>query len=307
MPIIPDFIRPSFRGGGIGFQVMIRPNKPVNVPIFRGTGMAIIKATMLFQGSTKASEPGFPKRRIAGWSESWYFQGTLEETQSAMVGNGGLCSFRAPMLPLGSSIVGQRFQSVEPIGPSATTSVLFPGNAANQSAIPQKALYINCPGVGVANTKRALHRGIPDAMVQEGEFSPSASYVFACVNYIASLASWRFKGLDKSQPKWDIASVTAAGLLTTVVAHTAAVGNFVDIRGTHENTSGRMATGDFQILEIPQSNQMLLKDWPYNASKGGSVQVSAFIYPLVNTAIASPVRITTRKVGRPFDSYVGRK
>jgi len=269
--------------------------------------MPTTKATMLFQLSTNASNPTSPKRRVGGWSESWYYDGDITATLAFLNGGTGLCAKRAALLPIGSSIVGQRLQPVVPLGPSVTRAKPFPAASGLATDIPQMALYVNCPNVAGTNIKRALLRGIPDSQVDEGEFSPNAAYTTKLNSFIDELQFWRFKHLDLAQELLTVVTVSAGGLFTTVEDHPYIPGDIVTLKNVLRVTNDKAVTGKFRVIDTPTLKTFTVMQWSAGAAYQGQVRRVANAYSLVNSAAAEPVRIVTRKVGRPFDQYVGRR
>jgi hypothetical protein len=283
------------------------PRPDEMAPLTEVSSMAIVKATMLIQLASATSTPASPTHRIGGWSESWYFLGSAADARDTMINAGGLCQRRAAMLPTGGIILGQRFQLVDPPGPSVTLARAFPASSGRTSDIPQMALYINCPGVGAGNIKRALHRGVPDVMVTEGEYDPSPTYAAAVLAYISALGLWRFRALDLTEPLIEVVSVTAGGLFTTLTDHGFLTADRVTLKGVISDATLTAIGGRYKVLSVPTPTTFTVQGWPAVGATGGGVRKVVVIYPLVDAANTSPVRATTRKVGRPFDQYRGRR
>jgi len=74
----------------------------------------------------------------------------------------------------------------------------------------------------------------------------------------------------------------------------------------HETTTGRLATGSYK-LSSASGNTAQLVGWSFAASAGGKARKSVVIYPLIDGLNTVATRIVTRKVGRPFDQYRGRR
>ena len=275
--------------------------------------MAIQKVTMLFQLVTQDVSVVGAAARVAGWSESWYFEGDLTSALEATVNKGGLCSVRAQLLPASAAIVGQRYQQVDPapVGNSITRSKVFPGLSTLPTDVPQMALLISVPGVGVKNVKHYEMRGVPDSMVTTGEFSPSGPYEKALKNFFNALGAWKFKGQDFSQPLHIIQNINTAGEITTVTQP--AWGNPSVARLTRMKTSvGLSLPGETRniigIIKVPPGAQGLIIDWPTDqVVKSGFARKVVAIYPTVSINDVEVERVVVRKVGRPFDLYRGRR
>ncbi len=277
--------------------------------------MAVYKLTTLFNYLSGASTPNLPTHRTGSFSESWYVTADSAQSVINLAANGpvagvvGLWPGRAALLGLGSALIGYRLQSVSPFGPSQSGSINFPGQAGNLADVPQMALLLKTPGVGVNNIRRTRLKGVPDAQVIEGEFQPTAAYSVALSNYLIGLASWAFRARDLSQPTIKIAAITV-GTVTTVTCETAItlqVLDFVRIMRS-KDSSGFLRGGRFQVLTIgPGSNQFTIASWPYGGTVGGSVRKDGIVYPQVSAANSAVSRVVVAKVGRPFGGYRGRR
>jgi hypothetical protein len=271
-----------------------------------------IKCTAFMQLSTAISSPNSPAHRIGGWSESWYFAGT---DVNAAIGafnysnnpGPGWCPTRAAILPYGAAIVGQRFQIVAPsVGQSQSTATQFPGNGGEADS-PQQALLCKAPSVGAPNIRRMILRAIPDVNITEGEYTPSSYFQGAIQTHFSVLSQFQFRGRDLTQPVYKIISISAAGAVATEGAITFTVGQMVRVLKTVDS-AGNLRGGRFQVATVgPLSTQFTLLNWPYSASAGGSVRADAIVYPAVNANLVLPGRIITRRVGRPFIQFRGRR
>jgi hypothetical protein len=270
--------------------------------------MAIWKMTMLFSQLSAASAPQFPVHRIGGWSESWYTvqNGVNDVINQASVGNGILLS-RAALLGFGASIVGGRVQMVNPVGATQSFAALYPGIPTVLNDIPQMALLMKAPGVGVGNVRRFTLRGIPDTFVSEGEFSPNGTFQGQLSTFINSLQGWFFRGRDLTQPTVKILNISSGGVVTCQTAVSFALLQMVQILKSKDSGSN-LRGGMFQVSTLgPGSNVFTLLNWPYGATVGGTARGQGVVFPAVDYGHTSVSRVVTRRVGRPFTAYRGRR
>lgn len=280
--------------------------------------MAIYKLTTLFQFTSAVSAPTSPLHRTAGWSESWYANATSIQaviaaaTGAAAAGSGswgfsGMWAQRAALLPIGTSIVGYRIQQVSPVGPSQAGALTWAGGSGYTADLPTSALLMRSPGIGANNIRRFMLRGIPDNQITEGEFQPSADYRTGVNLFIGSLSGWLFRARDLSQPSIRIVSISAGGVVQTETPITYAVNNMVRILRTVD-AGHNLRGGRFQVSVIgPGTNTFTLNNWNYGATTGGSVRLDGVVYPTVDSANTNWSRVTTRRVGRPFNAWRGRR
>lgn len=274
------------------------------------------KLTMLMQLATNVSDPTATQRRLGGWSESWYWEGASVQDLFVYafggqigVGEGqtGLCPVRAAMLPFGASMVGQRIQQVDPVGQSQSLSRLFPGTAGLNADVPQMALLCTIPGKNVKNIRRTILRGIPDARVVEGEFFPSNAFVANLNLFFDVLSNWRFRGVDLSQAEIPIISVAADGTIQMQgLSAGFAVNDLVKVLRSSD-ANGSPVGGVFMIETIPSATSIKVRGWTAGLCTGGKVRKHAFVYPVVDGDNCAIGRIVTKRVGRPFTQYRGRR
>jgi hypothetical protein len=271
-----------------------------------------VKLTMLFQLTTNISHPLSPNRRIGGWSESWYFPGQDAAAARAAALNGvgnipSIMSTRAGFLPNGAAIIGARFQVVDPRGPSQSIGVSLPGTYNVESDVPQMALLVRIPGVGVNNVRTTILRGLPDDRVREGELFATQAFAVAIGAWVTSLPPWRFRGRDLSQPTIKMISISSTGVVATETPHGYGMGDMVRISRT-VLSSGDFGGGRFQVSVLgPGALTFTVLNWDQGLGLGGSVRKDGIIYPQPDISNLSFQRVVVRKVGRPFVGYRGRR
>ena len=270
-----------------------------------------IKMTQFLQITTNVGAAAGVIQRIGGWSEGWYYpgtsiQGAIDAYTTEIAGNPALGPSRGALLPRGGQIVGQRFQQVNPTGPSQSTAYRFNGEFANQSDVPQAALLLRVKALNANNVRLHILRGIPDAMIHEGEFQPSGAYLISLNRYISSLGNWLFRGRDLTQPNTTIFAISTAGLVTTETPHGLAVNDLVLIQKTLD-VNGNFVSGRFMVSTVgPGTNALTLTSWGHGATTGGRIRKDGVVFPPVNSGQITVSRAVVKKVGRPFVQYRGR-
>lgn len=274
-----------------------------------------IKATMLFQDTTNLTQPTSPAHRIGGWSESWYvnsnsIQTAIADFISPTVPGGPICQARAGLLPSGGAIVGVRFQAISPaVGASQSLAVSFPGSwgSGSATAVPQVALLYKVPSLGTPNIRRMILRGLPSAIIQDGEFRDPGQWQINFPIFAQSLNGIQFRGRDLSQPTYKIIAIAADGTVTCEAAVTVVVNQMVRILRTLNN-AGTKIGGRFQVTAVgPGSNVFKISPWIAGSTTLGTVRPDVIIYPTVDYLNISLSRAITRRVGRPFFQYRGRR
>lgn len=276
----------------------------------------IIKGTQIFTHTSRVSDPASPIHRIGGWTESYYWEGaTIEQFRNEFLGGPnpaggvwlGLSLLRARLLPTGANIVGQRYQQVNPVGPSQSLGRLFAGSAGILNDVPQMTLLCDAPGVGVKNVRRLFLRGMPDVRVTEGEFDAPAGYISALQDFFDFLAKFSFRARDLNQPQIPVVSITSGGVVTSSAAVPFLQNSFVQI-GRAKTATGGNVTGVFQVDSVgPGFGVFQLKNWTLGSTTGGYARGYAIIYPKFDAPSVHFNRIVVKKIGRPFTQYRGRR
>jgi len=266
------------------------------------------KATMIFRLSSQDVQQQDAVKRLGGWTESFHFQGEIDAMKLKLFGGatGGLCGARAALLPNQAVIVGQRYQHVDPVGRAQTNDKQFQGGLTLAQDIPGMAALVRLRGQGVDNTAGYKLAGIPDTLVQRGEADFDQNFSANLTFFIAKLGEWRFKGIDLTVPKRQLVSITADGLVTTMIAHGYAVGDLVRISRARIPHSTQGGKGLFTVTSTPTTTTFTINGWEFDNTTLGTARKQTTIYPKIDSADSGFERIVTRKIGRPFGQYVGR-
>jgi hypothetical protein len=263
--------------------------------------MSFTKCTMLFELATNKTA-GLSNNRIGGWSETWY-RTTITGLKGAFE---TLCQARARLLPNGALVVGQRYQELVLGGGSQTASARYPGIGGNPADVPQMALLCRASAQGAPNRRGITLRGIPDAVVVQGEYAPTTNFTNDLQAFFTLLKSnlWRFRGKDLTATQVPLISISSAGLATTALAHSFSNGTVVRIlraaKLDKEVVSGLFTLGG----AAPTGTTFTMPNWGPDATTGGLARLEGTVYPVVNEVNIS--RVVVRKVGRPFSGYRGR-
>lgn len=270
-----------------------------------------IKMTQFLQIVTNSNGAFGPLQRIGGWSEGWYYpglsiQGAIDAYTTEINGLPALGAARGALLPQGGTIVGQRFQQVNPTGPSQSTAFRFSGEFAQLSDQPQAALLLRVKALNANNVRLHIIRGIPDGQINAGEYFPTAGYTTALNRYISSLGNWLFRGRDLSIQPTTIFTVSSAGLVTTEAPHGLVVNDLVLIQKTLDE-DGLFVSGRFMVSTVgPGTNAFTVTNWTAGVTTGGRVRKDGVVFPSVNPGQVTVSRSVVKKVGRPFVQYRGR-
>jgi len=124
------------------------------------------------------------KKRVGGWSETWYFDGSEAECQRV---SDAMAKRRAALLSTSAAIVAHRIQAIGGRGKTIQGNDI--GILGSDSDIPQMAVQCFCLGQGVTNKKTFQLRGIPDGLVADGDFQPSLAWNAAFSAWSQALAT----------------------------------------------------------------------------------------------------------------------
>lgn len=272
--------------------------------------MSATKVTLMFNAVTLNSA-GAPERS-AGFSESYYSDQPLDSSLLSRNWT-NLCEKRANLLPANVSIIGSRYQTVDPVGASRQFDNKYVGNSTAACDLPGVALQWTVRSANTPNQRNLILRGTPDGRVANGEYSPSSAYAAALMAFFAELTTnWKFRAIDRTVLPQRIIDITG-GLMTTPQAHGLVVGNTVNIMSTFVGTDPGVKTSYSAFVRaVPTVTTATLI--PIDAhvlptSTGGRVRKVGIIYPtfsITNGEIQTPTAIH-RKAGAPFKKFRGRR
>lgn len=265
------------------------------------------KLTMVFSYTSNGNGQAV-KTRTGSWSESYYRNSVFSETTQNLFED--LCAKRAVLLPKFSRIDGQRYQPVNPVGPSQIRFSGFPGNPSFDADAPQSTLYIQAFGSDVRNTRAVKLKAIPDNQSKFGEYQPEDAYKLLLLDFMATLraGNFAFRARDLSYPESIIQGITPQGddgLVLLEPNNTFSVGQFVRILRTL-NANKRKIGGRYRVKALGiGANAFIIEGWDGGITTGGSVRRDEIFFPTISDARV--VRITMGKIGRPSGGYVGRR
>jgi len=244
--------------------------------------------------------------RVGGWSFTVYDTTLVSPDQKRLFRV--LCEKYAELLPSSGVVVAQRYQNLDPLGPSGTELMRFPGVAGTDNDYPSMALYCRVAGEGVANTRPMYIRGVPDDMIKKGEFVPTPAYERSLKAFNSELAGWNFKARDKSQPNVAIYNIESDGTVTTEVPLTGVVnGSIVRLLRVKAFDSRVQLKKTYKVEGLVSESQFKLKGWTEGVEAGGgSIRLNAYVYPNIPANGVTVGRIVSKKPGAPFDLFRGR-
>lgn len=282
----------------------------------------IFQQTTLFNPGTLVTPVIAPainyagRQHLGGWSELVFWptnsvKDCIDALTKGANGLQGLLPARSGVLNGGASIVGVKLYQGG-AGKGQTLAVAYPGNPIFPSDIPQMALLCKCGGQTTAAVRHWTLRGIPDSQVSQGEFAPGTLFITFLQVYFQSLANFAFQAIDTTLTKTvKINSITSAGnLKTATLANPFGVPSIVQISRTIDSDGVLQSLKSSISAPTAPGFQFLIDDWAGSGigatTKGTAVQNTLGVF-MFNPATASAARIITRRVGRPFEQYRGRR
>ncbi len=242
-----------------------------------------------------------------GFSEGFWYDGTDNPAfRGALL---DIASARNELLPAGCSVIAARIYDGG--GGAARVQRYTFGNGGLPTDQVNVALYCRTQQPGNPTQRGWWLHTIPDDYVLKGEFAPSVAYAQKIRNYFLAICTggWRYLAKARTQLRV-IDNVTQGGLVTLTAASPYAVGNFVSVRRTTDSNKRRRGFNGMVASVGPLANQFTIAGWNRGATTGGSVFIpQGGLYPLGTAPALTPFveRVGTKKVGRPFELYRGRK
>lgn len=245
--------------------------------------------------------------RIAGWSESWYFQGSLVQAQEKWYAGGeNWCKLRATLLPRAGLITEQRIQQVDPPGGTAVEQFAFPANSQLGTDSPGTALLVAFPTADFLNTRNWAIRDLPDARQELGEYLPSQQFTTALVVFQDFIRqNFVIRCVNHSTPKSNVLTVDVAGLVKTKQDHGFAVGDEVSLSRLRNSITTRTDSFRFAVATVPNAKSFTtVEGFNGVAYTKGTVRKYGILYQTIGQPRIE--RTVQRKVGRPSEEYRGR-
>jgi hypothetical protein len=253
-----------------------------------------IRATIFFQFG------------ITGWSETYYSVFTSLDSALARVER--LTDLRVNLMPETVQITYQRVSDdavfrdafVDALAKNGT----FPDADGSDAAFVSLLVRLSSGN----QTKRSLFlRGIPDTLIVNGLFQPSATWLNAWRAFSNELKSaWAISGYNPLVSPASVLFITDAGGVTTLGAHGLSVGQTCRFRNVRcePTTSGKT----FIVTTVINPTAFTVAGWaPRPAIQQAKAQVFPNFKVLLNIDSARYERIVSRRVGRPFGLSLGRR
>jgi hypothetical protein len=172
--------------------------------------------------------------------------------------------------------------------------------------IPQMALLTRIPSFNGEHIRPYIIRGIPDQLVVDGEFRPTADYNTALTALFRTLGLYQMRVVVRVAAPQQIASIDASGkIIFNAVRPNIPVGGIIHL--VEVMVAGRTISGPFVVAALgPESLAMTVNGWTFGVGLGGQGLQSSVSYDPLDGTKATVGRIIVKKVGRPFVAYRGR-
>lgn len=263
----------------------------------------MLKCDMLFRQQTNKSGSTQNPVRVGGWSEGWYLADNAVDPFGKL---NQLCTFRARLLTDAAAIIGQRIRKVG--GSASTAGRVFIGALSVRADIPQMALLATIRGVNVNNVRRFVLRGMPDSVVEEGEFTNFSTTNRNLLGYDHALSDlgFCFHGRKLDALTVGVESISDAGVVTPSTLFPVSAGmRFRTLRVTSTVTGNVISV--VRTVVAFTSTTFTLGNWTFGAATGGKLRQEDEVFPACLRDSLAKNRVVTHKVGKDFFQYHGRR
>jgi len=264
------------------------------------------KVSFILDQSTEPDTEAPASVRDGGWTENYYL------SAATLAGGILLCQAyaqnRARMLATTGAVHGFRIAERTSTG-VARAYPYFRKGSSTTCDVPQMALQVH---MRTGTSKRTVVlAGVPDARSIGGAYSPNTAYDAFIDRVILNLTQgFGMMAIDKTQPLVNIVSISTMGLVTTSTPHLLVANDKCrffrtqdiyrqTIAGTWIVSPDLLTATTFQLMGYVSNGSTV-----YGAVTKGKVR--KVIHTFAGFTEGDKGRITTRKVGRPTDQYVGR-
>jgi len=270
--------------------------------------MAVQKCTILMQCTTDPSNANDAGQHTGGWSESFWSETPIVPTNLFW---NRLLQARAKLLPTQARIVGFRFSTYTIAGNrflpggSSTGRLNIPGGSGLVTDIPQVALMFAGSAVGAPNSSRFSIRCVPDDMVKRGEYQPNGAYRALVSDFCRELVDGGWCMLGRNLTLTTAAVVSVVPPVINVSAVLGAVVGTDSIRLLNvKDSQGNPISGAFRTVSLAGLAYTVVGLPDVTAGPGGAARVDTPV--LLRFGSVEPNRIVARKIGSPFEKYVGK-
>lgn len=274
----------------------------------------MIRQTLLMALTTDPQNRAVAAPHSGGWSESFYIAGTTPLPLTPLL---VLANARAALLATECTIVGYRSQLVTIAGnrllPGGTGggSLNVPGGTGNSIGAVQSALMVNLQLNGQPTTVRHRLAGMPDNNVVFGEYGGNNPYPGGLTKWFTVLQTYGAGGIVRDitgNPEARVVSL-AGGILTTQSTTGAAVNDFIILRRVRDE-NGLPVIGSYMVTAIANVGgtfQYTLQNPPAQTvvKPNGTCRKDALTFAAYASYTVG--RVVSRKIGRPFQQYRGRR
>ena len=272
--------------------------------------MIVSRLSTIIQVTTSPTDLTVARAHTGGWSESIWT--TLNANAYRPLWS-IMQQKRALLLPLAASIVGFRTQiytiSTNKILPGGAVSgrLQVPGTNSNKTDLPQVSLQLSTTGAGVPNTNRLVLRGIPDDVMKNGEYQPDSVFKGLVTQFATSLLgnNFGFVGRDLSQLSVRVEAIAGTSITVDQIPGTGLdQGDYVRLNRVIGD-NGSPIQGVFKVNSV-NGRVLVMTQTVGNLSKpSGTLHRDLLAYFAFGSI--TPIRAVVKKIGRPFESYRGRR
>lgn len=268
------------------------------------------RISYLFALTTAPDDRETASPHSAGWSESWWRAGVAAAAAPEIA---ALAQSRAALLSSQASIIGFRLavytlagNKIVPVG-TKTGKFQYPGPALYNTDLPQVALEMSGKTGGGPNTSRFTMRGVPDPVMIKGEYQPIPAWKGLVTRFTNRLVAdgWNFLGRDLAQPVAQVLTI-ANGVMTTDGGLGVAQGDYIRLLRVFD-VNKQSIQGSFRVTVVGAGNAYTLAGMDAGVSVLNSGAARKDVVAVFPFSEVSPARAVVRKVGRPFESYRGRR
>jgi hypothetical protein len=259
--------------------------------------MPTFKCTAIFNYKNADNRPG-------GWSESLYR--TADTAANAINELNLLVQRRMGLASSGVVCVGMRASNESNPGISQVVTTGIKGQVLVEQDTPWQAVYIDAKTAD-GHRRPIILRGIGDGLIVGGILVPNEQWNDAFARWRLRMENngWQLRGKNLANTPKAISDIDGTGNVTMIAALPLAPGDIIEFYRTRD-VSGKSVIGSSTIDTVTDAKRFKLANWePGRVVLKGKMR--KLEYGFFSIASVQTVRVTLRKVGRPFFPYVGRR
>jgi len=266
------------------------------------------RVSLVFNITTTPTVPIDAGAHSGGWTEGHWLSANVGATDARI---DRLILMRKAMLPVGVRITGVKIAlytiSGNKLLPGGTSAAKKVGVSSQPRTcdMPWVALEFSGSVAGAPNASRFTTRGMPDDQFKGGEYQPNDDFKGQVTAFRGQLIAdaWGFVGRNLTLPTARVMSIANSQVVLDGSVGGARL-DFLKLNRVYDD-NGNPVKGSFPIVSVVDNVYTVSGTLPTITRPSGLARIDQVAF--MAYAGVTVGRVVTKKVGRPSESYRGRR